>query len=194
MDEFYQRKLFLKKKYIFKENGIDIEFTDSDGNFSLFIPFDNIDTRNSIRIFSRTKKSILRIGFGLTLLTLFKGIISIGTDQRAFFAALATAAVIAIIFYSYYHFTYLKYYAIPLKTGKHFQVLYNTPSKREVDDFIEEIYTKRKNYLRTEYFFIDYENISKDELKKMHWLFNEDVINRSELEVAIAEINDNNSQ
>ena len=133
MEEFYQRKLFLKKKFVFKSNGIDIELKDNDGDFSLFVPFDKIGSRNDIRTFTKKKKTILRLGLGLTALTLFKGIISIGTDTRAFLAATATAAIVAIMFCGYYYFTYLKYYAVPLTSGKFFHVLCSSPSVAAVD-------------------------------------------------------------
>jgi len=58
MDEFYQRKLFLKKRFIFTEKGIEIEFKDNDGEFSLFVPFDKVGPREDIRVFTRKKKSI----------------------------------------------------------------------------------------------------------------------------------------
>jgi hypothetical protein len=193
MDDFYQRNLFIKKKFTFRENGIEIEFKDGDGDFSLSIDFDKIGPRKGTRVFSKKKKTILRIGLALALLTFIKGLVSIGTDQRAFFAAIATAAIIVIIFYGYYHFTLLKYYAIPITNGKHFQVLYNSPSNAAANQFIDDIYERRKNYLRSEYFNIDFENDRKKELNKMRWLFDEDIINESELEVVTAEINDSSN-
>jgi len=190
MDEFYQRKLFLKKRFIFTEKGIEIEFKDNDGEFSLFVPFDKVGPREDIRVFTRKKKSILRLGLALTALTLFKGIISIGTDQRAFFAATATAAIVGIIFYGYYYLTSLKYYAVPLTTGKHFQVISNVPSTYDVDTFIDEIYQRRNDFYRDKYFSIDYDNDPGSELSRMKWLFDEGIISAGELEDAVAKINE----
>ena len=39
MDNFFQKSFLHKKKFTFKNNGINIEFTDKDGDFSLFISF-----------------------------------------------------------------------------------------------------------------------------------------------------------
>jgi hypothetical protein len=44
MEPFSQKTLFLKKKYSFKENSINIDFTGTDGDFSLFIAFHKIPT------------------------------------------------------------------------------------------------------------------------------------------------------
>lgn len=190
MDEFYQRKLFLKKRFIFTDKGIEIEFKDNDGDFSLFVPFDKVGPRTDIRVFTRKKKTILRLGLALTALTLFKGIISIGTDQRAFFAATATAAIVAVIFYGYYYFTSLKYYAVPLTTGKHFQVIGDAPSAHEVDEFMDELYQRRNDYLRGKHFFINYDNDAEGELNRMQWLFDEGIISAGEFEVAASKINE----
>lgn len=163
MDEFYQRRLFVKKWFTFKEKGIDIQFKDNDGDFSLFIAYDKIGPRDEVRIFHKKRKVIWRLGIGLSLLTLFKGIVSIGTDERAFFSALATAAIVAAIFYGYYYFTTEKYFAIPLSTGRYFQVFYNTPSVAASEAFVDAVYERRDAYMRSEGFFDDDENVDRGE-------------------------------
>jgi len=158
MDEFYQRRLFVKKWFTFKEKGIDIQFKDNDGDFSLFIDYGKIGPRDDVRIFNKKRKVIWRLGVGLALITLFKGIVSIGSDERAVFAAFATAAIVAGMFYGYYYFTTEKYFAIPLTTGRYFQVFYNTPSVAAAEAFVDEVYKRRDLYMQSEGFFDDDED------------------------------------
>ncbi len=189
MDQFYQKTLLLKKKFTFKTNGVDIEFKDSDGEFSLFINFDRILTREEMRVFSTKKKRILRIGLILAGVTFLRGIIAINTDLKMTFAVIATALVIAAITYCYYYFTGIKYYAVALEDNKRFQILYDTPSQQAVLNFIDELFERRRIFYRNEYFIIDYENDKKKEIDKMKWLLSEQVITENEFNVVVDEIN-----
>lgn len=191
MHDFYQKTFFVKKKFIFKENGIEIELKDSDGEFSLFIHFDRIMPRENIRVFSTQKKRVLRIGLVIAGLTFLRGITAVNKDQNIVYAVIAMALVIAGATYAYYYFTRVKYYAVALEDNKRFQVLYDTPSHSEVLDFINEVFERRKQYYRRQYFFIDYENDRKAELEKMKWLLSENVITENEFNVVVDEIDEN---
>lgn len=190
MDEFYQKTFFLKKKFTFKDDGIDVAFKDSDGEFSLFIAFDRILPRENMRIFLSQKKRVLRIGLLLAGLTFLRGIIAVNIDKNTPFAMVATALVIAAVTYGYYRLTRVKYYAIALEENKRFQVLYETPSHEAVLNFIDELFRRRKEYYKNQYFFIDYENERKKEIEKMKWLRSENIITENEFNVVVDEINE----
>jgi hypothetical protein len=190
MEQFYQKTLFLKKKFTFEESGVEIEFKDSEGEFSLFIDFDKILPRKNIRIFSKQKKRVLRIGLILAALTFVRGLTAVNTNRNMTFAVIAMALIIAAITYGYYYFTQLKYYAIALDDNKRFQVLYNKPSHEAVVNFIDELYERRKVNYRNKYFFIEYENDRKKEIDKMNWLLSENIITENEFNVVIDEINE----
>ncbi len=194
MEQFYQKILFTKKKFSFKENGIDIDLKDNDGDFSLFIHFDRILSRNNIRISTKKRKRVLQIGLLFAGLTFLRGITAINSDINAMFAAIATSLIIAGIVYLYYYLTTVKYYSIPLEDNKVFQVFFNKPSKEEASAFIDEIYERRKTYYRDNYFFIDYENEKKKELSRMNWLLSENIISENEYNVVVDEINENIDQ
>ena len=77
------------------------------------------------------------------------------------------------------------------KTTKTFIVLYDKPTKIEAEQFIDQIFEKRKEYYREQYFHIAYENDKKTEIDRMKWLKSEDIISDSELNVVIEEIEEN---
>jgi len=191
MEQFYQKTFSLKKKFTFKENGVDIDFKDSDGNFSLFINYDRILPRENTRVFTKHKKRILQIGLLLAGLTFLRGIISVNSDKHMTFAPIATSLIVAAIFYGYYYLTKVKYYAIGLEDNKRFQVIYNKPSHQAVLDFLDDLFERRKIYYRNEYFIINYENERKKEIDKMKWLLSEKVITENEFNVVLDEINEN---
>lgn len=191
MEEFFQRKLFLKKKFSFKENGIDIAFTDKDGDFSLFIKFDRISSRDNVRIHTKRKSLVLRFGLLAAFLTLARGFLTAKTDIKTTIAIVFVSLFIAGATYTYYYLTQLKYFAVGLEDNKSFMVIYGKPSVEKAEEFIDEIFERRKEYYRNQYFYIDYENEKKSEIEKMKWLRSEDIISENEFNVVLDEINEN---
>jgi len=191
METFFQRTLFLKKKFTFKNNGINIDFTDKDGDFSMFISFDRITSRENVRVNTKRKRLILRYGLLAAFLTLARGFLTAQTDTKATLIIVLVAIFIAGVAYAYYYLTQVKYYAVGLEDNKNFMVLYDKPTKIEAEQFIDQIFEKRKEYYREQYFHIAYENDKKTEIDRMKWLKSEDIISDSELNVVIEEIEEN---
>ena len=191
METFFQRTLFLKKKFTFKNNGINIDFTDKDGDFSMFISFDRITSRENVRVNTKRKRLILRYGLLAAFLTLARGFLTAQTDTKATLIIVLVAIFIAGVAYAYYYLTQVKYYAVGLEDNKTFMVLYDKPTKIEAEQFIDQIFEKRKEYYREQYFHIAYENDKKTEIDRMKWLKSEDIISDSEFNVVIEEIEEN---
>ena len=191
METFFQRTLFLKKKFTFKNNGINIDFTDKDGDFSMFISFDRITSRENVRVNTKRKRLILRYGLLAAFLTLARGFLTAQTDTKATLIIVLVAIFIAGVAYAYYYLTQVKYYAVGLEDNKNFMVLYDKPTKIEAEQFIDQIFEKRKEYYREQYFHIAYENDKKTEIDRMKWLKSEDIISDSEFNVVIEEIEEN---
>ena len=78
-----------------------------------------------------------------------------------------------------------------LKTIKRLWVLYNKPTNTDAEEFIDELFERRKQYYRDQYFHIDYENNKKNEIDKMKWLKSENIITESEYNVVLDEIEEN---
>ena len=191
METFFQRTLFLKKKFTFKNNGINIDFTDKDGDFSMFISFDRITSRENVRVNTNRKRLILRYGLLAAFFTLARGFLTAQTDTKATLIIVLVAIFIAGVAYAYYYLTQVKYYAVGLEDNKTFMVLYDKPTKIEAEQFIDQIFEKRKEYYREQYFHIAYENDKKREIDRMKWLKSEDIISDSEFNVVIEEIEEN---
>jgi len=191
METFFQKTLFLKKKFTFKKNGINIDFTDKDGDFSMFISFDRITSRENVRVNTKRKRLILRYGLLAAFLTLARGFLTAQTDTKATLIIVLVAIFIAGAAYAYYYLTQVKYYAVGLEDNKTFMVLYDKPTKIEAEQFIDQIFEKRIEYFREQYFHIVYENDKKTEIDRMKWLKSENIISDSEFNVVIEEIEEN---
>jgi hypothetical protein len=191
MEQFFQKALFLKKKFTFKNNGINIDFTDKDGDFSMFINFDRITSRENMRVNTRRKRLILKYGLLAAFLTLARGFLTAQTDTRTTVIITLVALFIAGTVYAYYYFTQIKYYAVGLEDNKTFMVLYDKPTKMEAEEFINEIFERRRLYYREQYFHIEYDNNKKSEIDRMKWLRSEEIISEKEFNVVLEEIEEN---
>jgi len=191
MDEFCQKSLFLKKKFTFKRDGINIDFSDKDGDVSMFMSFDRITSKNNVRVNTKRKRLVLRYGLLAAFLVLTRGFLTAQTDTKTTVIIALVAIFIAAVVYLYYNLTQIKYYAVGLDDNKVFMVLYDKPTKIEAAKFINEIFTKRRAYYRDQYFHVDYDNQKKSEIDKMKWLRSENIITEKEFFVVLEEIEAN---
>ncbi|QBN17973.1 hypothetical protein [Flavobacterium nackdongense] len=190
MNSFTQKTFGLKKKYTFKEKGLEIEFTDKDGDFSFFINFDNISPRENVRIHTKRKTNVLKYGLIIALLTLIRGFLTAKTDLQTTLIVISLSLAIGVGTYIYYHLTKMKYYSVGLEDGKITRILYDKPTIEKAEEFIDEIFKRRKKYYRDNYFKIDYENEKQSELDKIKWLKSENIITENEFNVVVDEINE----
>jgi hypothetical protein len=191
MEQFFQKTFFLKKRFTFKNNGVDIDFTDKDGDFSMFIKYERITSRENVRINTKRKRLALKYGLLAALLTLARGFLTAETNVKTTVIITLVALFIAGCTYTYYYLTQVKYYAVGLEDNKTFMVLYNKPTNTDAEEFIDELFERRKQYYRDQYFHIDYENNKKNEIDKMKWLKSENIITESEYNVVLDEIEEN---
>ena len=191
MEQFFQKAIFIKKKFTFKEKGVNIDFTDKNGDFSMFIRYDRISSKENVRVNTRRKALVWRFGLLAAFLTLTRGFLTATTDAKTTVTVVCVALFIAAATYAYYYFTQVKYYAVKLNDDKVFMVLYNKPTIEEAKRFIDELFERRKQYYRDRYFNIDYENDKRTELDWMKWLRSENIITESEFDVVVEEINEN---
>ena len=191
MEQFFQKTLFLKKKFTFKNNGVNIEFTDKDGDFSIFINYDRITSRENVHVNTKRKRLVLRYGLLAAFFILVRGFLTAQTDTKTTIIISLVALFVACSTYAYYYLTQVKYYAVGLENNKSFMVLYNKPTNIEAEEFMDELFEKRKQYYRQQYFHIDYESNKKIEIDRMKWLKSEDIITEGEYMVVIEEIEEN---
>jgi hypothetical protein len=157
----------------------------------MFIKFDRITSRDNVHVNTKRKRLILRYGLLAAFLTLARGFLTAQTDTKTTVVITLVAIFIAGSTYAYYYLTQIKYYAVGLEDNKNFMVLYDKPTKIEAEEFIDQIFVRRKQYYREQYFHIDYDNDKKSEIDRMKWLKSEDIISEKEFIVVIEEIEEN---
>ena len=132
----------------------------------------------------------MRVGLLLALLTFSRGLLTSKADTTSTLAVVLAAAIVAGSTLGYFFVTRVKYYLIDLEDNKCFFVLVNKPNSITVNNFIDEIFERRRKYFRVNFFQIDFDNTRTSEIEKMKWLKSEEIITQSEFEVVVEEINE----
>ena len=191
MNEFRQSKLFIKMSFKFNEEGIDYNTKDLDGEFSKFIHFNDIEPRKKCRLYTEKYPRLLHFGLLASIIAFMYLLMnSTGHLNTSIIVGtiLLTCGILLVLAYFLIQITY---YLIELEDETQLFVIFNRPSEKKMDDFIDEVFLRRKKYYREQYFYINYEGTKEKELGRMSWLKDENIISHNEYNVVVDEINDN---
>lgn len=194
MEQFNQRKLFVKKNFIFKDEGVEMFTKDIDGEYSRFIHYNSMEPRSKTRIYTEMFPRILQSGTVICALSIIKGFLLSGNDiQKNIITVLVGLGFGGLTILSYYLIR-IKYYLIELDDETQMFIIYNKPSLQKMQEFIDEVYERRKQFYRKEYFYVNYKSTIENEIGRMDWLRSENIISENEYNVIVDEINDNVSE
>jgi purine-cytosine permease-like protein len=187
MDKFSQNKFFVKKSFLFKDDGVEMFTKEIDGEYSKFIQYSVMLSRSNTRIYTEKFPRILQAGI----------IISAFSVIRIMFGASDSGLMIGGIFFgmgilailAYFIFR-IKYYLVELEDNTQMFIILNQPSEEKMQAFVDELYSRRRNFYRENYFYINYKKSREDQINKMDWLKSENIITDNEYNVVIDEINE----
>ena len=90
----------------------------------------------------------------------------------------------------FYFITREKVWKIKFQNYPCFFIKRNSPDKKTVDDFIEELFKIRKEYLKYTYFYTDKNLQYEPQLKNLQWLKQVEAITKEEFEAKRQELSD----
>ena len=187
-----QKHLFKTEKFTIKENGLEQYLKDYEGVFTRFYPFDDFSRRTN-HTFTEAKKRFLTIGVIMLLAVpiLVKAILLFENDNNTTIALLTGSiiAVLGLFFIAYFFLSQKQNLLLDLDNEEQVFIVVNKPNRKEVEEFIDTFYKKRKEYYREKYFYIDFKGKREEEIGKVKWLKDEDIISKSEYDEAVSKIN-----
>lgn len=103
--------------------------------------------------------------------------------NRGFYYALFPL-IIAIALVSLYQYQQQNY--IILETQDHSRVVFfrNKPNRQAVEQFLIQLWSYRKQYLKEKYFYIDRHHNLEQQTKRLRWLLEQNVITKTEFRLA----------
>lgn len=191
MEEFKQRQLFVRKKFTFKDDGVEMYTREFGGDeTTMLIQYKDMEPRNHTRIYTEKYPKILQSGFILLVISLVNGLLSSGANVQRVAIISSLSAVFGILTVLAYYVLKVKYLLVELENETQMFIILNKPSKAKMNEFVDELYERRKNNYRENYFYINYDNEKEKELGKMNWLLGEGIISQGEYDVVVDEINE----
>ncbi len=179
-------RFFNKRVYELAETGLSVRQTGFLNSREYFVDYDNIGIRPLKEKFGRNGwfgASI--IGFVLAaILTITRWTGGeVGSGAEIFYLLLGVFCIVIFMI------TYKrKFYLIDPGHNNGIEFIYNSPSKKELDEFIETLTTRRNQFLDQKYGEINTMLPYDHNHQNLLWLFNNDVINKAEYEKRYTEL------
>lgn len=154
------------------------------------IPFTRIMARS--KILNRTERYplILQISAFLVAVGILRSAL-IYPSNLDFLLGVGASLLLGLVGFLVFRLVKTEYIGLPLDDEEAVFFLRNHPSEIEVQQFFDAIYQARRDFIRKEFFFIDYEGERRAELSRMKWLRTENIISENEYLVVVDEINEN---
>ncbi|MCX6351711.1 MAG: hypothetical protein NTX03_07605 [Bacteroidetes bacterium] len=183
---FYQKTLLEERKITISDNGLYIWHKEPGYRSSYFVKFELI--RRQTSTYFEGKTNFLWYAFICIFLGVLQAVLLINQIGAYVGVGIGLALLTGVALHGMYYFTSQEYLVVPLSDGTNFTLISNRPSSTQVQQFLSDMIKARNEYIRKNYFIIDYGSSRRDEQTKMRWLLDEGIITNSEFEVVIEEI------
>ena len=175
-----QRRFFLTKAFEISNKSLKVKISTPISSVEDEIDFENISTKYSRK---KLPKTVWLIFSALAFIAILIAIFSHFLDKNgSSISDIMFYVVLFIAFITLLYLTYENEIIVPLYIGKSLSFYSNSPSKKEVDDFIELLKVEHKNYLLRRYgehsVYLTEEQMSNN----LKWLWERKVITDDELQ------------
>lgn len=188
--ELTQRKGWIRKECHIIPDGLHFHSRILHEEADVQIPFTRILSRGKLLHRTEHYPLILQITAFLVAVGVLRSAI-IYPSNLDFALGTGTILLLGLLGFLVFRLVKTEYIGLPLDEEEAIFFLKNHPSDVEVEQFFDAIYQARKNFIRKEFFFIDYEGERRTELSRMKWLRTENIISENEYLVVVDEINEN---
>jgi len=182
-----QSRLFTKKEFIFKENGLQVKVRDLTSYQEVEIPFEEINSKKIIRQ-SKTDNTIIALAllFGISFLAnlTLKIIGSIESKWESVFLMFLLTALSVLLAYV----NSKKQILVPTANNGFLEIFDGRPTKQMTEDFIVNLTMKSNDYLKRKYGSIDHDLPIEPQLMNLIWLKEQEILKDEEFEELKSEL------
>ncbi len=181
-----QRTLFERREFILGKGGIHLRSKDNDGEYENRISYEDI-TRSRFRYVQRNGR-ILTTAFAFLSFGIIAYINNFFATEYVVQYALVWPLA-SLVLFLWYFVLKKEYIRIMVEGGSAIYMLKNKPNRQKVEQFINELYKRKKQYLREKYLEINKDGDLLKEKQKFEWLLEEEAIDEDEFKILLSELN-----
>lgn len=173
MNVLIQQRFLVKKEFQIEKDGIRIK-DKSIGEYQ--VPFERITRRISKSKMGRKIWLYSAFVFLFLSITVFiSGLSSHSNKGGSIFWGILGVACLSVFSY-----TYKSYRFITCNDGRLILIFDSKPNKEQVDSFLDNLYMTRNEYLKNKYTKVDPDFPIDEQLYKIKWLYEEEIISEDE--------------
>jgi len=188
--ELKQKHFWIRKQVTLLSDGVHYYSKDQDNETDIKIEFDQVASRDKCFLKTERYIRVLHVSWFVTAVGILRSAV-LYPSNFDFFIGVLVSLGLGILGFLLYRQVKTQYFCILLTDNSAMFLLQRDPSVKEVASFTDGLYEQRKAFFRKIYFFIDYDGERKQELGRMKWLFEENIITENEYLVVVDEINEN---
>jgi hypothetical protein len=178
--ELHQKALLEKRSFFLLPNKLKLYLKDAEGEYENYIAYESL--KSEAQICCRKNSQLLFI----TLAAIsFAGCIllqSLITKQG--FKYIIIPVAIAVLFTVLYQVKQKKYVVVETFDRKKVIFLKDKPNRQALENFLAQLWLKRKQYLRDKYFYINPNQNLQQQTERLRWLLEQNVITKVEYQFA----------
>lgn len=180
-----QRRLFETREFHLHPEHLRVIVKDGDGTAEVLIDYEMITMNKRHLVEQSSRLYFSAISFGIFSCG---GLVaySLGVTAMAKWVALWLLA--SIVLFAFHWARRKEYLLVDLTNDKSLFFLQGRPSTGKLERFLEEMYKRRRRYLRHRYEEIDFDNDPRNEIRKFEWLLQEGAISEAEFETIRIEL------
>jgi|GEM_PF-2045586 len=178
--ELHQNALLQKRSFFLLPNELKLYLKDMDGEYENYISYEKLTSKAKVRCRKDSKLffiTMAAIGFAVCIL-LQSLILNIGFSRAIF------PSLIALIFGILYQLKKESYVIVETVDSKKIVFLRNKPNRRSLEKFLNQLWLRRKQYLREKYFYINHNQDMQQQMDRLRWLFEQKAISQKEYKLA----------
>ena len=178
--ELHQNALLQKRSFFLLSNELKLYLKDMDGEYENYISYEKLTSKAKVCCRKDSKLffiTMAAIGFSICIL-LQSLILNMGFSRVIF------PSLIALVFGILYQVKKESYVIVETVDSRKIIFLRNKPNRRSLEKFLNQLWVKRKQYLREKYFYIDRNRDMQQQMERLRWLFEQKAISQKEYKLA----------
>ena len=180
--ELHQKRLLEKRSFFLLPNNLKIQLQNSSGELENYISYESL--KGEVKISSRKNPQLLFLSVAMSACAACILVQSLLLNRGLAYSIFPLIiAVLSGILYQYKQ----QNYSI-VETGDRRKIIFlrDRPNRRALEQFLAQLWTYRKQYLREKYFYINVNSDRdlKQQTRRLRWLLEQGAIAKAEYKLA----------